>query len=79
MVGALVAWAFSGQSSALNTEQSNIRQTTVSTADLAKGTPLRDALPRRKLPEFYQRMLLIGASAGAVTYLCGHLLGVSLG
>ena len=32
-------------------------------ADLAKGTPLRDALPRRKLPEFYQRMLLIGAQA----------------
>lgn len=32
-------------------------------ADLAKGTPLRDALPPRKLPEFYKRMLLLGAQA----------------
>ncbi len=32
-------------------------------ADLAKGTPLRDALPPRQLPEFYKRMLLIGAQA----------------
>lgn len=32
-------------------------------ADLAKGTPLRDALTPRQLPEFYKRMLLIGAQA----------------
>lgn len=32
-------------------------------ADLAKGTPLRDALPPRQLPEFYKRMLLLGAQA----------------
>ncbi|MBI5801773.1 MAG: type II secretion system F family protein [Verrucomicrobia bacterium] len=32
-------------------------------ADLAKGTPLRDALPPRQLPEFYKRMMLIGAQA----------------
>jgi type II secretory pathway component PulF len=30
-------------------------------ADLAKGVPLREALPRRKLPEFYARMVQIGA------------------
>lgn len=32
-------------------------------ADLAKGKPLRDALPPRELPEFYKRMLVIGAQA----------------
>lgn len=32
-------------------------------ADLAKGTPLRDALPPRQLPEFYKRMVLLGAQA----------------
>jgi type IV pilus assembly protein PilC len=30
-------------------------------ADLAKGIPLREALPRRKLPEFYARMVQVGA------------------
>lgn len=30
-------------------------------ADLAKGVPLREALPRRKLPEFYARMVAVGA------------------
>ncbi len=32
-------------------------------ADLAKGTPLRDALLPRDLPEFYKRMLVLGAQA----------------
>ena len=32
-------------------------------ADLAKGTPLRDALPPRQLPEFYKRMVQLGAQA----------------
>ena len=32
-------------------------------ADLAKGTPLRDALKARKLPEFYVHMLQVGAQA----------------
>ena len=32
-------------------------------ADLAKGTSLRDALTPRQLPEFYKRMLLVGAQA----------------
>lgn len=31
--------------------------------DLAKGTSLRDALTPRQLPEFYKRMLLVGAQA----------------
>jgi type II secretory pathway component PulF len=30
-------------------------------ADLAKGTPLRDALPRRRLPELYQQLVQLGA------------------
>ncbi len=33
-------------------------------ADLAKGTPLADALARRKLPEFYVRMVQVGAKSG---------------
>ena len=33
-------------------------------ADLAKGTPLTDALARRKLPEFYVRMVQVGAKSG---------------
>lgn len=33
-------------------------------ADLAKGTPLSDALGRRKLPELYQRMMLVGVKSG---------------
>ncbi len=45
-------------------------------ADLAKGTPLRDALPPRRLPEFYKRMLLIGAQAndlpGVLLMLADH-------
>lgn len=45
-------------------------------ADLAKGTPLRDALPPRQLPEFYKRMLLIGAQAndlpGVILMLADH-------
>ncbi len=44
--------------------------------DLAKGTPLRDALPPRQLPEFYKRMLLIGAQAndlpGVLLMLADH-------
>lgn len=32
-------------------------------ADLAKGTPLRDALAARKLPAFYTQMLLVGATS----------------
>ncbi|NBV21967.1 MAG: hypothetical protein EBS05_08610 [Proteobacteria bacterium] len=45
-------------------------------ADLAKGRPLRDALPPRQLPEFYKRMLLIGAQAndmpGVILMLADH-------
>lgn len=33
-------------------------------ADLAKGTPLADALARRKLPELYQRMMVVGVKSG---------------
>lgn len=33
-------------------------------ADLAKGTPLADALARRKLPELYQRMMVVGTKSG---------------
>jgi type II secretory pathway component PulF len=45
-------------------------------ADLAKGTPLRDALAARKLPEFYVRMLQLGAQSndlpGVLTLLADH-------
>lgn len=56
-------------------------------ADLAAGTPLREALPRRKLPEFYTRMMLVGAGGhdlpGLLTLLADyyerrHALGVRL-
>jgi type II secretory pathway component PulF len=33
-------------------------------ADLAKGTPLGEALGRRKLPELYQRMIVVGTKSG---------------
>jgi len=33
-------------------------------ADLAKGTPLGDALAKRKLPDFYVRMVQVGAKSG---------------
>ena len=32
--------------------------------DLAKGTPLAEALPRRQLPAFYTRMVRLGAAGG---------------
>lgn len=35
-------------------------------ADLAAGKPLRDALPVRKLPELYSRMVLIGAQGNSL-------------
>jgi type II secretory pathway component PulF len=45
-------------------------------ADLAKGTPLKEALTRRGLPEFYKRMVEIGARsndlAGVLTLLADH-------
>ena len=45
-------------------------------ADLAKGTPLREALAARKLPEFYVRMLQLGAQSndlpGVLTLLADH-------
>ena len=33
-------------------------------ADLAKGTPMADALPARQLPELYKRMILVGVKSG---------------
>jgi type II secretory pathway component PulF len=45
-------------------------------ADLAKGTPLREALVQRQLPKFYQQMLLVGAQSndfpGLLTLLGDH-------
>jgi type II secretory pathway component PulF len=45
-------------------------------ADLERGTPLTEALGRRKLPEFYARMVEIGARAndlpGVLTLLADH-------
>lgn len=35
-------------------------------ADLAKGTPLRDALPRRRLPELYQQLVQLGAQGNTL-------------
>jgi len=33
-------------------------------ADLAKGTPIADALAARQLPELYKRMVLVGVKSG---------------
>lgn len=45
-------------------------------ADLSKGTPLKEALARRALPEFYLRMVEIGARSndlpGVLTLLADH-------
>jgi len=45
-------------------------------ADLAKGTPIADALKPRQLPELYKRMVLVGAKSGdlpgALTMLADH-------
>src|SRR5258706_15672512 len=45
-------------------------------ADLARGTPLKDALARRELPEFYKRMVEIGVRGsdlpGVLTLLADH-------
>ncbi len=45
-------------------------------ADLAQGTPLKDALAKRKLPEFYRRMVELGARANdlpaTLTLLADH-------
>jgi len=45
-------------------------------AELARGTPLKDALARRDLPEFYKRMVEIGVRSndlpGVLTLLADH-------
>jgi type II secretory pathway component PulF len=45
-------------------------------AELARGTPLKDALAARQLPEFYKHMLLVGAKAndlpGVLLLLADH-------
>lgn len=45
-------------------------------ADLAAGTPLKEALARRQLPEFYQRMVELGVRSndlpGVLTMLADH-------
>lgn len=45
-------------------------------ADLAKGTPLREALPRRRLPELYQQLVQLGAQGnnlpGMLTLLADY-------
>jgi type IV pilus assembly protein PilC len=33
-------------------------------ADLARGTPMAEALPPRRLPEIYKRMILVGVKSG---------------
>jgi len=56
-------------------------------ADLAKGTPLAEALKSRQLPELYKRMMLVGVKSGdlpgALTMLADyfqrrHMLGTRL-
>src|SRR5450759_2742361 len=45
-------------------------------ADLSRGTPLREALDRSDVPEFYRRMVEIGARSndlpGMLTMLADH-------
>src|SRR5688500_9439934 len=35
-------------------------------ADLAKGTPLGDALAVRQLPDLYKRMMVVGVKSGSL-------------
>ena len=46
-------------------------------ADLAKGTPMADALKGRQLPELYKRMIMVGVKSsdlpGALTMLADYL------
>jgi hypothetical protein len=46
-------------------------------ADLAKGTPIAEALKARQLPELYKRMVLVGVKSGdlpgALTMLADYL------
>jgi type II secretory pathway component PulF len=48
-------------------------------ADLAKGTPLREAVRARRLPEFYRQMIEVGAQSndlpGVLTLLADHYQG----
>jgi len=50
--------------------------------DLAKGTPLKEALPRRKLPPFYVAMIQVGVQGnnlpGVLTLLADYYQRVSL-
>ena len=50
-------------------------------ADLAKGTPLKEAMARRRVPEFYARMVEIGARSndlpGVLTLLADHYHGAN--
>jgi type IV pilus assembly protein PilC len=56
--GALQRLCQEMRASALRTELQALE------ADLAKGTPLADALPSRQLPELYKRMILVGVKSG---------------
>ena len=68
--GALRQLSTGMRSGQLRTEIEQLEQ------DLARGTPLADALAKRNLPEMYQRMVRIGAAGndlpGVLTLVADH-------
>src|ERR1044071_1663241 len=68
--GALKQLSAGMATGALRTEMSRLEE------DLARGTPLPEALSRRELPEFYLRMVQVGARGndlpGVLTLLADH-------
>src|SRR6185295_9458306 len=68
--GALKQLSAGMATGALRSEMSRLEE------DLARGTPLPEALSRRELPEFYLRMIEIGARGndlpGVLTLLADH-------
>ena len=68
--GALKQLAATMQAGALRTELERLH------ADLARGTPLREALPRRELPELYRHLVTVGAQGhdlpGMLTMLADY-------
>lgn len=68
--GALKQLSATMQAGALRNELEQLQ------ADLARGTPLREALPRRELPELYQHLVTVGAQGhdlpGMLTMLADY-------
>jgi len=58
---------------AANMRSNNLRAEIQALADdLAQGTPLADALPKRRLPELYSRLLTLGDLPGTLTLVADY-------